>query len=177
MSFANWLTLTSAPKTPATSRQSSGQPWQKIARTSQSSIDPAMHAERRFRFLVGKTIGHIEARLRAVEGEVRDAVALPADDDIAIAIVDSGSDYQNAVKQPGHGKSRPWVYAFATLVRTPYARTDLPKELKEALETFMTQYNSPKKAARVIRHCTAKLQRKGKFITITIHVRSRIEPL
>ena len=82
MAFANWLALPTAPKvSPPGNRQSSGQATTKTRKPASASAGNQSSAdgpERTYLSLVGKNIGQIEARVRGLEFEVRDAVAMPA---------------------------------------------------------------------------------------------------
>ena len=160
-----WRTPTYKQKLPAASSSTA------LARPSRDA------REQQYLSLVGKNLRNVEARLRALEGEVRHSIALPSSDEIAAAMVHSGTEHQSAVKAPGHGRGRPRVFAFSALTRTLIVRSDLSPELRALLEQFMGKYDSPRKVARLVPHCIAKPQRNGKFITITIHVRTALEPL
>ena len=41
----------------------------------------------------------------------------------------------------------------------------------------MTKYDNPRKVGRVVRHSTAKLQRNGKYVTVTLRVKASLESL
>eukprot|EP00930_Biecheleria_cincta_P055380 TRINITY_DN41703_c0_g1_i1.p1 TRINITY_DN41703_c0_g1~~TRINITY_DN41703_c0_g1_i1.p1 ORF type:complete len:102 (-),score=4.16 TRINITY_DN41703_c0_g1_i1:3-308(-) len=89
----------------------------------------------------------------------------------------AGVGYQVSVKEPGHRRGRSWVYCFFALARILLTRSDISSNLRKLLDVCITNFDSPKKVARVVRHCTAKRQRDAKRVTITLHIKSRIEGL
>jgi hypothetical protein len=87
-----WMAL---PPAPALDRKAASSPVKK-QRISPPTTSAAS-TDRKYQSTVGKNIAHIEARVRALEGEIHDALSLPADDTIAQAMITSGVEYQNAI--------------------------------------------------------------------------------
>eukprot|EP00930_Biecheleria_cincta_P030847 TRINITY_DN21383_c0_g1_i1.p1 TRINITY_DN21383_c0_g1~~TRINITY_DN21383_c0_g1_i1.p1 ORF type:complete len:333 (-),score=30.32 TRINITY_DN21383_c0_g1_i1:679-1677(-) len=183
MAFSNWMTLPPVSKDSQAARSAQAQPKkkQRTVTTSESSHERASSSrddpQRQLLSSMGQNVKHIEARLRIAEGEIRETFALMAEDDAAIAMMLSGVEYQNAVRESAHGRGRRWTYSFSALVRTLYGRENLPQELRALLENFMVKYDNPRKVGKVIRHSTAKLQRNRKYVTVTLRVKASLEPL
>eukprot|EP00930_Biecheleria_cincta_P028433 TRINITY_DN19846_c0_g1_i1.p1 TRINITY_DN19846_c0_g1~~TRINITY_DN19846_c0_g1_i1.p1 ORF type:complete len:227 (-),score=26.31 TRINITY_DN19846_c0_g1_i1:284-964(-) len=178
----NWCTLPKVSHSSSNSAGSRNSPSSssqrrfKKPRTASTDSDAASVGH--LQSLFGKNLSHHDARLRALEGDVDDAVALPTDDEIVIDMLAAGVDYHAATQQPGHrAGNKPWVYAWSYMVRRLLQQDDLPTPLRAALEAHVAQYGSPKKLARVVRRCAVKTQRNQKKATIIVHVRSKLEPL
>ena len=128
--------------------------------------------------LFGKNLANQDARIRALEGEVRDAVAIPVEDEVATSTLEIGGDFHDTTQEAGHGQgNKPWVFVWSAMIRTILQRQDVPPALRSAIEAHIAQFPNPKKLSRVIRRCTSKIQKNQKRATITVHIRSKVEPL
>ena len=136
-----------------------------------------INEDRYFKKIVCKNVSNIEARLRAVEGIIHDAVAAKADLEERQDMLEAGLDYAEAVQQKWHELKKAHLYIWSALVKRLIRRKDLCLELLNMLKQHLAAHSNPRSLAKVIKFCTAKLQRNNDKVTITVAIKPDLEPM
>eukprot|EP00930_Biecheleria_cincta_P055382 TRINITY_DN41705_c0_g1_i1.p1 TRINITY_DN41705_c0_g1~~TRINITY_DN41705_c0_g1_i1.p1 ORF type:complete len:176 (-),score=17.75 TRINITY_DN41705_c0_g1_i1:183-710(-) len=143
----------------------------KPSRSSISSSRPSHQPPRRSKAETLLLKGYIQhdARLRDLEGIVRDGFKVPVTLEEVDEGVQAGKNYNEAVRKPGNNRGPRHVWVWSAVTKRQYRRTTNP-HLREALHQHMQQHRDQRNLQRVVRHCTMHIQRNQKMDSFTVHV-------